>query len=681
MRLKIVLLASALAAAPATAQESEQSRAQVYEAAFFAAYAPVSALDIARRVPGFTLDFGDEDVRGFGGAAGNVVINGARPSTKSESLEAVLGRIPARRVLRVELGPGDLYGAEYSGKPQVLNVVLSAESGIDGTITASLARRYNGDVSPNASASALIKWGANSVNLAAGAGFNDQHEEGTDTLVTLPDERQFEFRRKFNRYTDFNPFVSASYARETAPDRAFRINARFAPSRFDLTQLNRVDPVGGAPRDDRLFQDYATDAYEIGGDLTRPLAGGAIKLIGLATRRHRENRDSQFNRTLAGVVLGGFEQSDLSDSEETIGRLVWSRNNWNGWSVEMGVEGAYNRLESDVDLFAVGAGGGRTAIDLPIDEATVSERRGEAFVKAGRNLAANLRADAGLTLEYSNLTVSGDAEAERTLKFLKPSLALDWKPGDGWHVQVSAKRTVAQLNFFDFIGAAELANDRVDGGNAELLPQRAWEFRATVDRPLLGDGLLKLDLGYDRIELLQDRVLTEDGFDAPGNLGTGTLTFATALIDAPLTRLGVKGGRLKLEGTVRDTSVRDPLTGADRPFSDFFPEWQWMATWRQDLTKFAYGFQLSDRAPFAFYRTDEIDENANNGPYATAFVEYRPRPKTTITLDIDNALDTQAIRTRTFFTPNRSSPAPSAREFRERNRHVSIGLTLKQTFG
>ena len=40
------------------------------------------------------------------------------------------------------------------------------------------------------------------------------------------------------------------------------------------------------------------------------------------------------------------------------------------------------------------------------------------------------RPDAGLTFEYSNLQVSGDTQSERTLQFLKPSLVLDWNPGE-----------------------------------------------------------------------------------------------------------------------------------------------------------------------------------------------------------------------------------------------------------
>ncbi len=54
------------------------------------------------RLPGFRLDGGDS-ARGFAGTAGNVLINGERPTTKSENLEGILKRISATAVERVEL--------------------------------------------------------------------------------------------------------------------------------------------------------------------------------------------------------------------------------------------------------------------------------------------------------------------------------------------------------------------------------------------------------------------------------------------------------------------------------------------------------------------------------------------------------------------------------------------------
>lgn len=670
---------------PAPVAANSASRVTTYDAAFFAQFAPRTALDIARRVPGFSLDLGNTDTRGFAGAAGNVVINGARPSSKAESLEATLARIPARSVIRVEVGSGDLYGSEYSGKSQVLNVILSAVSGVDGNVTAVARRIWTGYINRDIAGSAQIKRGASTINLSAGTGQNKNIEKGTDTLTDLATGEVFEFRRKTNSYFDRNPYVSANWALERAQDRAFRVNARWAAGKFDLEQWNHVFPTGDPDRDDSLIQHYRNPVIEIGGDVTRPLAGGAIKFVGLAIRRKRNNFDSYLQRdglrSDGATVVGGFEQTARAKQGETIGRATWTRADLAGFAFEAGVEGVLNTLDSSTELFAIGPAGEKTRIDLPIDQANVKETRGEAYVNVGKSLSPALRIDGGLRYEMSHLTVTGDTEARRSLKFLKPSLSVDWKPGGGWHTRLSVRRTVAQLNFYDFISVAELSNDRVNAGNANLLPQRAWEVRATVDKPILGDGLVKLDLGLDQIRMLQDQILTEEGFSAPGNIGTGKRRFVSLIVDAPLGRFGLGGTRLKLNGRLQRTRVHDPISGQTRNFSEFTPDWEWGVELRRDAGAFSYGFAVNDRDRFTFFRADETDTNWNGGPYGTAFVEYRPTARTSITFDIDNLFDTNAQRERIFFFPNRSNLEPGVREFRERNRHVNFGITLKQTLG
>ncbi len=697
MALGVALASPALAQAgdaptPAAAQTS---RTTAYPVEFFAQYAPRTALDIARRVPGFQLDLGDTDTRGFAGAAGNIVINGSRPSSKAESLEATLARIPANRVTRVEVGPGDLFGADYATKNQVLNIILSAEGGIDGNVTASLRRLYTGTLVPNGSASALIKRGASTINLSAGFNNNVNREEGTDTVTNitppLATGELLEFRRKFNSYADFEPYVSASWALERAQDNAFRLNARWSPDQFDLVQRNRVSVPGDPPRDDSLIQDYDTDIFEVGGDVTQPLAGGALKFVGLVDRRKINNSDQYIERNGlredGAVQVGGFDQTQVAQRDETIARLTWSRQNLFGFSFEAGAEAVLNTLDNTTELFEVQPDGTRVKEDLPIDSAKVKEKRGEAFVNVGRNLNPNLRVDAGMRYEYSHLTVTGDAFADRKLRFWKPSLTIDWKPGGGWRTQFSVKRTVAQLNFFDFVTVADLSGGRVNAGNKDLVPQRAWEFRLSGERPILGDGLAKLQLGYDHISLLQDRVLICDEldptqcFDAPGNIGTGKHAFATLTVDAPLARLW-KGLRVKFEGTLRRTRVEDPISREMRNFTDFFPDWQWNVDVRRDIGAWSYGFNVSDRDRFTFFRTTEFDVNFNSQPYATAFVEYRPDPRTSVTFDIDNAIATHGMRNREIYIPNRAAADPFViNEFRERNRHLNLGLTIKRTFG
>ena len=671
---------------PADPSPTAASNTTVYNAAFFASSAPQTALDIARLVPGFSLDLGDVAVRGFAQAAGNVVINGARPSSKSESLTSVLRNIPARSVVRVEVGTGDLYGAEYATRSQVLNVILSDDSGIDGNVTGSIRRLYTGRIVPDASISALIRRGEHSFNLSAGSGNVLNHEEGTDTLTDVESGELIEHRRKFNSYHDFNPFVSANWAWEEAADKSIHVNARWSPVSFYLTQRNHVTPAIGPERDDDLLQDFESPEYEIGGDITRPLAGGAIKLVGLATRRQRDWLERyRFRGEGGSPVIGGFEQTQDAQRNESILRLTWSRADLAGFSVETGSEFALNTLDHQVELFEFLEGGTPVKINLPVDQAEVKERRAEPFINVGRQVSNAIRIDAGLTYEYSDISVRGDTTADRSLKFWKPSLTVDWNGGKGWHGQVSAKRVVAQLDFYDFISSAELSADRINAGNPNLVPQQTWEFRGMIEHPILGDGVARLDLGYDLVNDLEDRILIFDdegnGFDAPGNLGTGKRYFARLTIDAPLARLGLEGVRVKANGQLQRTRVEDPISGEQRNWTGEFPDWQWNVDVRHDLKDWSYGFVVSDRDRITFFRTDEFDTNYNGGPYGTAFVEYRPRSGTTITLDVDNALSTSGNRLRQLFIPNRAEPEVAIEEFRERNRHLNFGLTLKQSFG
>jgi len=691
-----VLASPAFGQTPGAAELSpppstQGSRTTVYDAGYFAQYAPRTALDIVQRIPGFTLDLGNNqaangvDVRGFAGTAGNVVLNGARPSSKSETLETLLARIPASRVKKVEVGPGDLYGADYSSKTQVANLFLSADRGIAGNATVSAVRHWFGKIVPTGSASVLLSRGPSTFNLSGDLGRTDYFEEGFDRVTDFATGDLVEFRRKFNSIHPHDPYLSGSWALENADDRSLHVNARFAPSTFFLRQDNHVTPTDDDERDDNLVEDYKTRVFELGGDVTRPLAGGAVKLVGLANRQHKETRDTYLFRSVGGAdVLGGSEQLTKSQRNESIGRLSWSRQKLLGFRFEAGAEAAWNTLDYNLSFFDLKPGGDRIRKDLPIENATVREVRGEFYINAGRPLAKNLRMDAALNYEISRLKVRGDALADRSLKFLKPSMTLDWQPGGGWHVQAIARRTVAQLDFFDFVSSAELSVGRVNGGNANLVPQRAWENRLLIEHPILGEGKVRLELAYDVISKLQDRILVFDDknvpFDAPGNLGTGRLQYADLTIDTPLNRLW-KGLRVRVHGQVQRTRVEDPISHKQRDFSGFFPRWQWDADIRRDAGKFAYGLSLNDYRRITFFRTDEFDTSFNTQPYVTAFAEYRPTARSTVTLNLNDISDTGGDRDRLIFVPNRLSPQPAIEDYRHRNSHVRVGLTFKQSFG
>ncbi len=661
------------------AQTRADDRLVVYEASFFATFSPTSALQMVERLPGFTLEKTDEEVRGFARAAGNVVINGHRPSSKSETLSTLLARIPAKRVLRIEIAPGERFGSDYSTKPQVANLILAETGGVAGTLEGTVRREYTGAVLPEGGVSALFRSGASSFSLAARLDNNQTTETGYDLVTARPSGALIERRLKTNRIRDPEGKASASWSLEEGDNRSAHLNATFNLGKFRLIQANHVTPVGGTERDDTLFQRYYARTFEAGGDVTRPLAGGGIKLVGLVSRRYRDRNDGSSQFTSTGTALGGYAQRQQDWREESLLRLSWSGKPVDGWTLEAGAEGALNRLESIVDLTETAADGTASRIDLPIDNAIVSETRGEIFANAGHDLSSRLHLDLGLNYEASRLTVEGDVQARRSLQFFKPRATLDWRPGK-WHGQLSIQRTVAQLNFEDFISVAELTNDRVNGGNAELLPQRAWEFLLSVDRTILGDGRVKLDIGYEAVSKVADRIPTPEGFDAPGNLGNGTSFSLVGNLDLPMARAGIKGGRLSLYGSYVKTSVRDPYTLAWRPFSGnalFY----YNASFRQDLGKFAWGVGFEGSTGNTAYRRNELDKYQGMSPFVTAFAEYRPDRRWTITAGANNVIDAYASRDRDFFLPDRTNPNPFLHEYRYRKSHLVGYLTIKRSFG
>src|SRR5262245_61111209 len=149
---------------PSASQTAELARGNEtanrvdFPADFFARFAPQNALDMVRRVPGFTLDEG-EDRRGFSGSAGNVLIDGRRPSAKSQSLGSILARIPAAQVLRIELIRDAASTSDAAGQSTLINVVRTPSAG-DGVWEATLELAERGRISPRGEASWTGRSGA-----------------------------------------------------------------------------------------------------------------------------------------------------------------------------------------------------------------------------------------------------------------------------------------------------------------------------------------------------------------------------------------------------------------------------------------------------------------------------------------------------------------------------------------
>ena len=148
-----------------TARAADQGAILVYPASYFAGIELNTAHDMITRVPGFVFIDTDTTKRGFGAASGNVLIDGVRPSSKTDTLSSVLDRIARSRVDRIEVIRGSAPGIDMQGQTVVANVILKRadESHVIATLTNTIYG--DGHQGPGASVEFTSRAGENTYDV------------------------------------------------------------------------------------------------------------------------------------------------------------------------------------------------------------------------------------------------------------------------------------------------------------------------------------------------------------------------------------------------------------------------------------------------------------------------------------------------------------------------------------
>lgn len=648
----------------------------LYAPVFFSQYNPVTALDMVQRVPGFSIDSGD-NVRGFGGAAGNVLIDGQRPSTKSTDIFQTLSRISADSVERIELIRGGTGGLDVGGKAVVVNVVLKADASAKPTAPWSfdlIKRRPNGWLRPQGEISYSSSIGRTKFTLGADAfGFGTRF--GGDEQITrfFGDD---EMRHRDGVYKEQGGGVNFKMERQLANDDTARFNfeSRIDRSNEEKTEIRHL--AAGGP-DIALFAFPFKDfSFEAGGDFEHGFTENFdIKLIALH-RLEFQKFDSEFELLPA---IGDSDRSIFSSDQtigETIGRAEFG---WKGWSkhaFQFGGEFARNFIDSKAELLVDDGIGGLTPVDIAGANTRVTELRGETFINDSWGLASKLTLDLGFALELSRIAQSGDNANSRFFKYPKPSATLTYTPTDKTQWRFSGVRKVNQLSFGQFVSSVNFDDEDVDFGNPELRPQRTWEFEAAYERRFGKIGVVELMGFFDYIQDVEDLLPIGGIVEVPGNIGDGRIYGGTIKVTAPFDWLGLKNSRVESSVTQRDSSVTDPVTGFDREIS-FTPNRTYEAEFRQDFPakKLSWGFDVRGRSEQLSFGLDELSR-------FTLTPEYNVYVETTVIKgvkarfairDITNVNDT---RDRTVFQNSRALNVPLFREVRGVRNGGAFRLTL-----
>ena len=661
----------------------------VYDPSFFAQFAPQTALDMVSRVPGFKVDSG-ADRRGFSGSAGNVLIDGARPSAKSQSLQDILGRIPATQVAHVELIRAASSG-EATGQSVLVNVVRTVTtSGGSGTYDVDLQRTEDNRVEARGSGSYTGHILGGEFTLGANRYIEQRPVVGDrvirNGLNVLTGSRQDFTPRTFRTTT-----TNASF---TAPLWGGTLNLNGSTERWNFR--TNLESFGYSPAETltdsfRLSINERRRSRELGGDYEHKFGDWTLKAIGLDTRRWYANDERTLSRDASFNTTDILAQRRRNLSNESIGRLTaaWAINDKH--RLEFGGETAFNSLVTDLTLTDNGA-----AIPLQGADVTVEEERQEGFATWTWKPTSKWSLESNVTFETSTISQSGDASASRTLSYWKPSFQASRQVGARDQVRAKISRDVSQLDFGDFASSATLADNTVAAGNPNLRPQSTWRLEGVIDKRFGENGALTLTVAHEWAEDATDLIPVLDlssvppgcvptgclsgpvYFDAPGNIGKGENTNIQLKGTVPLGAI-IPGGQIEFNVNYVDSEVTDPTTHLLRPVSsnaDIYSE----VHFRQDLPtwKLAWGLNFEKASERRFFRVSER-ETFEEGPFVDAFVETTRIKGMKVRLLAENLLDPEFRRQRRFFTPNRAG-AFNREEIRERQMGRFLGIEVSGNF-
>ena len=672
---------------PAYAQDDQQPApaaangdAQVFEPAYFAQFAPRNALDMVDRIPGFSISGGnDQGQRGLGQATQNVIVNGERLSSKSESVRDQLRRIPATDVVRIEILDGNATSIPgLTG--QVANVVYTS-NGASGQFEWTTgfrphnteAQLFGGEISVIGSSGALDY----TVSLS-----NENNRFGADGPVSITDRDGALIESQYSKLSGKfdNPKISTAFSYDFGGDVTANLNLSYGSDFFSRKEPETAIDSAGVTRTREALVEEDGPEYELGGDIQFPFGPGSLKLI-LLERFERDNYSSiVIDRLSDDSPPRGFRFEQTNGAGERIGRFEYDWKLW-GADWQLSGEAAFNRLDRRSRLFELAPGGEFVQLAFPQGNGGVTEDRYDASLSISRSLSSTLSVQVIGAMEFSTIEQTGFAANSRSFKRPKGSFAATWKPRDDFDISVTLAKRVSQLSFGDFLASVSLNNDNQNGGNNELVPYQSYNVEIEANKTFGAWGSLKLEARKAWFEDFIDWFPLPGGGEARGNIGDADRLHLQANATINLDPLGFRGARVDLEVVKRDMNVIDPFTGLNRPFS-YDQEGSFEIDFRHDVpgTDWAWGANLDhfDQAPYA--RRFEIGREWEGKVFGSLFIEHKDVLGLTVRARANNLLGARDYFRRTVFDGPRPEGAVRFEEYRSRRIGPIFRLTVSGDF-
>lgn len=606
---------------------------QKFDPDFFATYAPVTALDMVKRIPGFSINEG-QGRRGFGENAGNVLIDGDRPATKSDDIFTILSRIPASQVDFIVLSEQAGADTETQGQGQVVNIVRKRSAKLNGTYEATIVAGTRYGFQPSFNTSATLRRGDTSyeVNFSSYServyGFGpEDFKTGSATLI----ERRFYNGKGGNDRAALGGAIKTNFGGAKV-----NLNGQLGWSdSFDIRAGEYFNSTGADIGDELLLRSGPISdlRYELGGDIEFSILPKINTKIVMLYRSAQESNDSSIETSRIAQPVSLFEARSRNTPTEAVIRMQNDLDGLGVHAVQFGAEIAYNRLDA---RFSVANSLAGAVTNFPASNVLVEETRFEPFVSDVWTLGPAWKIEAGAIAEFSKLTLSGDSIAERSFNFIKPRVIATWTISPRTTLELRAERQVAQLNFNEFATSVDVAvGNQVDAGNADLVPEKTTTLWALIRHKFLDRGSIQFRGDYQLVSDTQDLVpitirdaagnITAQ-FDGAGNIGKSTKWNGELEITLPLDWLtkpiGFGGVEVRYVGHYHGSRVADPVTGLNRRVSHR-PLWHQQWDIRYDMADLGlvYGASFGVQDANFDYFFNEI-RRQQESTRTTIFIEY-----------------------------------------------------------
>jgi hypothetical protein len=155
------------------------------------------------------------------------------------------------------------------------------------------------------------------------------------------------------------------------------------------------------------------------------------------------------------------------------------------------------------------------------------------------------------------------------------------------------------------------------------------------------------------------------GGESRGNIEEANLYGLNLSSTVNLDPAGWEGVRLDLSVTLEESDVEDPLTGLQRPFSNFYDR-RANISLRHDVpgTDWAWGIGAQYNHVHPAYRLSEVSLQYEGPTYTFGFVEHKDFHGLTVNFQVFNMTDGRALFYRTVYDGLRTDGNVSYRETR-----------------